>query len=183
MDQVVDSRHYTQTRNGSDHHVFFECCNFTTINGEPRACSYRMRSDRHNANLKKGILHQCKFSKRTITLPDLLPTESSPKSQIWDRVAQFVGTHNVALETAASPDFRGLLEIAFQQGYHHGSQPRKEAVEAAFKAFCPVQKATVLRERIVRVAAQDRLYHEGLLSKFPYAALSMDAGHLRNTVI
>jgi hypothetical protein len=36
----------------------------------------------------------------------------------------------------------------------------------------------VLPERIVRVAAQDRVYHEGLLSKYPDAALPMDAGQI-----
>jgi hypothetical protein len=97
-----------------------------------------MRSDRLNQNLKKGILHKCNVAKRTITLPDLLPAESSSKSQMWDRVAQFVGTHNAALQTAASPDFLGLLEFAFQEGYRQGSQPRDEAVEAAFRSFCPV---------------------------------------------
>jgi hypothetical protein len=97
---------------------------------------------------------------------------------MWDRVAQFVGTHNIALQTAASPDFRNLLEFAFQEGYRHGSPPRAQSVEAAFKAFCPVQKATVLRDRIVRVAAQDRAYHETLLSKVAYCALSIDAGQI-----
>jgi ribosome modulation factor len=72
---------------------------------------------------------------------------------MWDRVAQFVATHTVALQPAASPHFRGRLEFAFQEGYRQGSQPRGEAVETAFRSFCPVQKATVLRERIVRVAA------------------------------
>jgi hypothetical protein len=90
---------------------------------------------------------------------------------MWDHVAQFVGTDNVALQTVESPDFRNLLQFAFQQGSHQGSH-------AAFKAFCLVQNATVLRERIVRVAFQDRADHEALLSKFPGCALSMDTAQI-----
>jgi hypothetical protein len=137
-----------------------------------------MRSDRHNANLKKGIVHKCDFAKTTVTLPDLLPAEDSPKSELWDCVAHFVGTHNIALQTAASPDFRNLLEFTFREGYREGSRPGARSVEASFKASCPIQKATALRRRIVRVASKDRDYHLSALSTSPFCGLSMDAGQI-----
>jgi hypothetical protein len=97
---------------------------------------------------------------------------------MWNRVARFIGTHNITLQTAVSLHLRNLLEFVFQESYHQGSRLGPEPAEAAFKAFCPVQKATVLRERIVRVATQDRDFHKTVLSRCPYCASSMDAGQV-----
>jgi hypothetical protein len=81
---------------------------------------------------------------------------------MWNRVARFLGTHYIARQTAASLHFQKLLEFAVQEGYRQSSRLVPEPAEAAFKAFCPVEKATVLRERIVCVATQDHDFYETL---------------------
>jgi hypothetical protein len=75
---------------------------------------------------------------------------------MWNRVAQFIGTQNIARQTPPSRDFRNILDFAFQEGYHQSSRLEPEPADAGFKVFCPVQKTTVLRKGRVPVAGQDR---------------------------
>jgi hypothetical protein len=174
-----DARCYSKVREESDRHIYYQCCEFQMIDGERRGCKNRARSDHHNQLIKQGKPHQCKFTTRIIALPDVLP-QNSPYSAIWDRVAHFVGCHNIPIQTIVSSDFRDILEFAFREGYYESSLHRNGWVDAAFSKFCQVQKRAAIRKRIIRVAEQDRLLHEQLLSQSRFAGLTMDGGQIEH---
>jgi hypothetical protein len=95
-----------------------------------------------------------------------------------DQIAHFVGCHNIPIQTIGSPDFRDPIEFAFREGHRHGSRNRGQDVDAAFRAFCPVQKCTAIRKRIATLASADRAVHERLISKTPYPGVTMDSGQI-----
>jgi hypothetical protein len=97
---------------------------------------------------------------------------------MWDAIVHFVGQSNIAISTAASSEFRQVIQTAFVGGFDRARKNPKGDVEQEFKAFCPLRKPTALRKYVVQAASAERDELEALLKENRFAAMTMDGGQV-----
>ena len=126
-----DSRPYLiRTEPGCEHTTAF-CQKTETIDGISQMCSFRMRTDRLKANLKKGNLHKCQF-KPVEDIRSMFQTTRVPKGKkgvgdLTRALASAVGQLNVSLESVLSPVMYKLMQLSFELG-----QTTKESFASTF---------------------------------------------------
>jgi hypothetical protein len=94
----------------------------------------------------------------------------------WQQIARSVCATNMPIATAASDDFRSLLQSAFEEGFQRAFENPHADSEAEFKKFCPRRKPTTFRTSLLAVAAEDRDKELARLKESAYVAMTMDAG-------
>jgi hypothetical protein len=102
--------------------------------------------------------------------------EVAAAGAFWQQIARFVCATNMPITTAASEDFRSLLQSAFEEGFQRAFENPHADSQAEFKKFCPSRKATAFRTSLLAVAAEDRDKELAKLRESPYVAMTMDAG-------
>ena len=115
-----DSRLYlVKTEPGCEHSTAY-CQKTEDINGVSHACTFRMRTDKLKANLKKGNLHICRFKplediRRMFQLSGG-QRRKEKNTALVKALAGAVGQLNVSLEAMLSPAIHTLMEVSFELG-------------------------------------------------------------------